>query len=157
MEASALSGTTPPSSRELSGTWKKALSETFRCPACAQWKPNQDFPRNRSAVTGRAAYCKPCHNRIGRENREKLHGTTRQFHLRRRYGVDAVEVEWMILRQGGVCAVCGTGNPAHVDHDHDTGKVRGVVCFNCNKGLGKLRDDPQLLRSAIRYLKKSAA
>lgn len=47
----------------------------------------------------------------------------------------------MALQQGEVCAVCGDGGAAHVDHDHESGAVRGVLCFNCNRGLGYLGDD----------------
>jgi hypothetical protein len=123
-----------------------------RCPRCEEYKPPEEFVRNRSAKSGRGGYCKPCHNRISRANREKHHGSTRSFHLKRRYGVDAVEVEWMILRQGGVCAICRKRPAKHVDHDHVTGFVRGILCFNCNRGLGKLREDPALMRAAVDYL-----
>ncbi|MGI8708437.1 MAG: endonuclease VII domain-containing protein [Actinomycetota bacterium] len=123
-----------------------------RCPSCGEHKRAEDFVRNRATKTGRGAYCKPCHNRIGRANREKHHGSTRAFWLKRRYGVEAVQVEWMILRQGGLCAVCGKRPAVHVDHDHGTGLVRGILCFNCNRGLGKLREDPGLMRAAIDYL-----
>ncbi|WP_229076470.1 endonuclease VII domain-containing protein [Actinoplanes sp. DH11] len=51
------------------------------------------------------------------------------------------------------CAVCGADDPQHVDHDHRTGWVRGILCFNCNGGLGQFRDDPVLLANAITYLK----
>ena len=102
-------------------------------------------------------YCRPCHNRIVRENVIKNHGSTRNVHLARRYKVDSVQVEWIKLRQGGVCAICQTNEPVHVDHDHVTGLVRGILCFNCNRGLGKLGDDPDLLRKALAYLHAHAA
>lgn len=123
-----------------------------RCPSCGLTKPNEDFPRNRATKSGLATYCKPCHNRIMKANRERHHGTTRQFHLKRRYGVDQCQIHWMVLRQNGVCAVCREGVPEHVDHCHKTNRVRGVLCFNCNRGLGKLGDDPRLLLRAIDYL-----
>lgn len=123
-----------------------------RCPACGERKSEEEFPRNRSTNSGRATYCKPCHNRIMRENRIKNHGSTRSFQLKRRYGVDEVQVAWMVLQQGDVCAICGTAAPKHVDHDHVTGRVRGILCFNCNKGLGKAQDDLDVLRRAMDYL-----
>lgn len=58
----------------------------------------------------------------------------------------------MVLKQGGRCAVCGEEKKLHVDHCHDTGKVRGMLCFACNTGIGKLKDDPDLLLAAHRYL-----
>ena len=106
--------------------------------------------------SGRMTYCKPCHNKITRDNVVKHHGSTRQFWLERRYNVDSVQVEWLKLQQGGVCAICQKNEPVHVDHDHVTGLVRGILCFNCNRGLGKLGDDVELLREALGYLEKHA-
>jgi hypothetical protein len=120
-------------------------------------KPLDEFPKNRRTRTGRAVYCKPCHNRRGCETRERLYGGSRHYHLVRRYGVSAAAVEAMIVAQGGVCAICGGPDPVHVDHDHVTGRIRGVLCFNCNGGLGQFKDDISSLRVAIAYLERSAA
>lgn len=68
-----------------------------------------------------------------------------------------MQVEWLKLRQGGFCAICQKNEPVHVDHDHVTGVVRGILCFNCNRGLGKLGDDVNLLRRALTYLENHAA
>jgi hypothetical protein len=133
------------------------MPDLIRCPACGEQKAVDDFPRNRASKNGRATYCKPCHNRICRENRIKNHGSIRQFHLRRRYGVDEAQVAWFVLQQDGVCAICRTGKAVHIDHDHRTGRVRGILCFNCNRALGKLGDDPELLRRALNYLEATAA
>ncbi|MGC9669946.1 endonuclease domain-containing protein [Planosporangium sp. 12N6] len=54
-----------------------------------------------------------------------------------------------MAEQGGVCAICGTPDPEHVDHDHVFGNVRGVLCFNRNGGLGQFKDDIQNLSKAI--------
>jgi hypothetical protein len=71
-----------------------------------------------------------------------------------RYGVSAAEVEEQIERQAGLCAIClkTLGAKPHVDHDHETGEVRGVLCFNCNGGLGQFRDDAAVMARAVRYL-----
>jgi hypothetical protein len=123
------------------------------CPACEAFKSLDEFGRNKSSRDGLTAYCKPCHNRIGREAKQRLYGSTREYHLRRRYGITSADVDAMIEAQGGTCAVC-PGKPEHVDHDHETGKVRGVLCFNCNQALGNVRDDPDVLHGLIAYLAK---
>jgi hypothetical protein len=58
----------------------------------------------------------------------------------------------MFDEQGGLCAICREGKAAHVDHDHATGVVRGLLCFNCNGGLGNFKDQPERLHAAIGYL-----
>lgn len=57
-----------------------------------------------------------------------------------------------IAQQGGVCAACGTAEATQVDHDHVTGRVRGILCLHCNAGMGAFRDDPRLIYQAIDYL-----
>jgi hypothetical protein len=123
-----------------------------RCPDCKQYKPLEDFPRNRNSRDGRHAYCKPCHNARGNETRKRLYGGSRHYHLKRRYGIGADDVDALIAAQGGVCSVCGRPDPEHVDHDHATGAVRGILCFNCNGGLGQFGDDQDRLVSAALYL-----
>ena len=123
-----------------------------RCPSCGERKLPDEFPRNRSQRDGRGAYCKPCHNRIGRENKQKNHGSTRSYHLKARYGITGADAERMFEEQGGLCAICCERPADHVDHDHLSGRVRRLLCFNCNGGLGQFHDDPELLRAAIDYL-----
>ncbi|MEU5946756.1 endonuclease VII domain-containing protein [Micromonospora sp. NPDC047465] len=122
------------------------------CPDCEQVKPMEDFPRATKG-SGRHSYCKPCHNARGRETAQRLYGGTREYHLRRRYGIGEKEFQELLAEQGGVCAICGTPDPRHLDHDHRTGWVRGILCFNCNGGLGQFRDDQSRLAGAITYLR----
>ncbi len=56
--------------------------------------------------------------------------------------------------QGGLCAICRTAPAEHVDHDHVTGRVRQLLCFNCNGGLGQFKDDPAVLRAAASYVER---
>ena len=82
---------------------------------------------------------------------------SREGHLRRRYGITPEDYDGLLAHQQGVCAICGATEPGgrgrfHVDHCHDEGIIRGLLCANCNQGLGKFKDDPTLLTSAIAYL-----
>jgi hypothetical protein len=72
--------------------------------------------------------------------------------LTRRYGITAAEPDYLLSRQNGLCAICRAAPAAHVDHDHETGAVRALLCFNCNGGLGQFRDDPLLLQVAAAYV-----
>ena len=58
----------------------------------------------------------------------------------------------LLEKQAGLCAICGTGGRLDIDHCHQEGHVRGLLCAPCNKGLGNFRDDPELLAAAARYL-----
>ncbi len=79
-------------------------------------------------------------------------GGSRSYHLTRRYGITAAEADVMFTEQGGLCAICKAAPAAHVDHDHTTGAVRALLCFNCNGGLGQFRDDRDVLLAAVAYL-----
>lgn len=126
-----------------------------RCPDCGEVKALEEFPRSRNAREGRGAYCKPCHNLRGKESKQRLYGGTRQYHLKRRYGISAAEVEAMVQAQGGLCLVCRERPAEHVDHDHLSGAVRGVLCFSCNGGLGLFRDRVDIMANAITYLERT--
>jgi len=81
----------------------------------------------------------------------------RGWKLKSRYGISAAEYDDMLMEQGGVCAICKgeSGNTRLVvDHDHETGDIRAILCHSCNTGLGMLEDDPARLKKAIRYLKR---
>ncbi|RBY90151.1 endonuclease [Blastococcus sp. TBT05-19] len=121
------------------------------CADCKRVLPLEEFVRTAASKTGRGSYCKPCHNVRGHAAKEKV-GGSRTYHLTRRYGITAAEADHMLRRQGGVCAICATAPAAHVDHDHATGAVRALLCFNCNGGLGQFKDDPEMLREAADYV-----
>lgn len=78
-----------------------------------------------------------------------------------RYGITSEQYAEMLAAQGGRCAICRTESPGgrkkmmSVDHCHSSNKVRGLLCTNCNAGLGHFRDDPDLLRAAVAYLAPS--
>lgn len=123
-----------------------------RCADCKQYKLTTEFPRNKNTKDGLHCYCKACNNARSQESRQRLHGGSRHYHLKQRYGIGADEFDELVRLQGGVCAICGRADPEHVDHDHETGAVRGILCFNCNGGLGQFRDSIDALRAAAVYL-----
>jgi hypothetical protein len=125
------------------------------CPDCETLKPREDFPRSKNKKDGLGGYCKSCHNLRTKATVERLYGSARHFHLKRRYGISAAEVDAMIRAQGGLCLVCRERPAEHVDHDHLTGAVRGVLCFSCNGGLGQFRDRVDIMTKAITYLERT--
>lgn len=82
--------------------------------------------------------------------------SNRRSHLRRKYGLTVEHYDEMLSAQGGGCAICGRKPredlSLHVDHCHDSGAVRGILCFRCNNGIGDFAHDPALLRAAASYL-----
>jgi len=124
------------------------------CPDCNTYRPLDEFPRNRGTRDGRAVYCKPHQNERTYASRQTVHGGSRHYHLVRRYGVTAAQIDEMVDVQPGLCLIClnDLGDRPHVDHDHETGEVRGILCFNCNGGLGQFQDEPFLLKRAAGYL-----
>jgi len=80
----------------------------------------------------------------------------RKSHLKRRFGMTPEQYDAMLQDQGGVCLLCGrpprSSYSLHVDHDHGSGRVRGLLCFSCNNALGDFADDPDRLRAAARYV-----
>ncbi|TDC41506.1 hypothetical protein E1281_37305 [Actinomadura sp. KC345] len=122
------------------------------CAQCEKIKPVVEFGHNRAKSSGLATYCRPCHNKVMADNKERNHGSGRNYLLKLRYGVTEDQVRQMIAEQGGICVICLRAEAKHVDHDHMTGLVRRVLCFKCNGGLGQFEDDPERLRLAAEYL-----
>ncbi|UEL35039.1 endonuclease VII domain-containing protein [Rhodococcus sp. C1] len=95
----------------------------------------------------RLSYCTTCLAAWHRNNRYLT-----------KYGITAADYDRMFAEQGGVCAICGAEEEGrgygylHVDHCHTSSKVRGLLCFSCNAGIGHFEDDTDRLRSAIAYL-----
>lgn len=89
---------------------------------------------------------------------EKGKGTFFKAYLKRAYNITVDDYNKMCLDQGNLCAICyeplfdNSGKKPHVDHSHSTGKIRGILCYKCNNGLGLFNDNIQKLRNAIEYL-----
>lgn len=150
------------------------------CFRCKIEKPFVDFSVAKRNKDGFQSYCKECTAEYRQENKEKLNeysrnarqtSTYRNTWLKRTYGITLEQYVDLLTLQGGGCAICGvTSNGERagkemsfcVDHDHSCcpgkkscGKcVRGLLCNNCNFGIGSLRDSIPLLQSAINYLQE---
>ncbi|WP_329520567.1 endonuclease VII domain-containing protein [Spirillospora sp. NBC_01491] len=111
------------------------------CPGCEVVKPFGEWSANRSARDGLNSYCKAC-----KALRNADH------HLKKTYGLTRGELDGMLAAQGGLCRICRRSAAVHVDHDHKTGEVRGVLCFKCNVALGQLDDDPERMSRAVEYV-----
>lgn len=122
------------------------------CAACRLSKYEDQFPRQ--GARGRHSYCKACYNARyrGARRRATPPEVRRAQNFKSRYGLTPEDVEAMVQRQGGVCAICTEilEDPC-VDHDHSTGKVRGILCHRCNLGLGLIEDE-RFRAAAIAYL-----
>ena len=83
----------------------------------------------------------------------------RQYYIRHKYGLEWDRYIEMVDEQSNRCAICGRHREEFkkelvVDHDHETGKVRGLLCYACNNGIGNLQDDPDVVRRAVEYLER---
>lgn len=132
------------------------LHRTKRCSRCKRTLPGEAFASNRSVPGGLQAYCRACSADHYRQRREALRPRraeiNRDAYFRRKYGISAEQLAQMIEEQVGICPICLSARARHVDHDHETGKVRGVLCSNCNSALGHIRDDPDVMRRAMAYV-----
>jgi hypothetical protein len=78
--------------------------------------------------------------------------SNRKSHLKRKYGLTLEAFDDLLASQGGGCAVCGRTDADNVDHDHVTGRVRGILCFNCNVAIGHVAEDEDRLVALMAYL-----
>ena len=140
------------------------MFESKRCISCNEIKSISDYTKNGFNEQGQQIYkakCKPCYNHyksMWRLSRPDNYEKSKDTELKRLYGIGYQEYLNMLSAQQYACAICGTTDTGtykafHVDHCHNTGIVRGLLCSNCNTGIGNLRDDINLLKRAIEYLK----
>jgi RNA polymerase-binding transcription factor DksA len=111
-----------------------------------------------SAEIDAVTYCEFADYEVERMSRVRFRNLAqiKASRLKREYNLSVQDYQRMFKEQAGVCAICGQEikeSDCHIDHDHKTGRVRGLLCGNCNKGLGMFRDDSSVLLNAIDYLK----
>lgn len=156
--------------------------KTKTCARCGVTKTCNDFHRRSRSPDGLHSWCKNCSYLYNRERlqdprkrsdllawRKKYDKPSRESRVLYLYGITVTDIEALLVRQGGGCAICSTPEPGgrwntwHVDHDHGCcprgrktcGKcVRGLLCQNCNLLLGHAKNDPEVLQKASVYLEK---
>jgi hypothetical protein len=132
------------------------------CSSCKEEKPTSEFSRANSK-RGFAYKCKVCHNTYVREvwyakNADKQKAAVRAWESRNKakvlaytYGTSPEIIQPLLDRN--LCDICGETENLHIDHCHESGEIRGILCRGCNHGLGNFTDDVDKLRKAIVYLK----
>lgn len=148
-----------------------------RCTHCKEVLPQEQFHKAKAFHDGLSRRCKKCayefHEAWRQRNKVQAAANAKRWrannkersddHSRKQnYGIPLGTYARMLAQQNGKCAICeateGGGRGAfHVDHDHSSGKVRGLLCEACNLGLGKFRDRADVLASAIKYLAERGA
>lgn len=130
------------------------IPETRRCSKCRHIKPAGDFTRDKQKRDGLRPYCRQCE----KEERDRTAERRRRAQIVRKYGVDPGWYDRTIADQGGCCGICRrplSEVKIAIDHDHSTGAVRGILCSLCNSGIGMLGDDPEIVLSAFKYLRRA--
>ncbi len=126
------------------------------CPRCEQEKSLDNFWKRKTRKGEQpASLCKACSTEKNRYKKTKVQ--RREKHLIRKYSIFLKDYSIMLIEQRGCCAICSKPEEEesyqvlHVDHCHKTGRVRGLLCRNCNHVLGLMKDNPELLRRAADF------
>lgn len=119
------------------------MRKVFNCPTCGTPKTDETTDRRSKGSHRFAAYCRAC---------EKVNMIYR--HLKSRHGITKEQWHTMYAEQDGKCAICHLPSKLMLDHCHTTNTIRGLLCHQCNLGLGHFKDNQELLQAAISYLQK---
>ena len=128
------------------------------CLGCNQEKTRDAFYVRKNRTNGLESRCKECYKVYKTKYRKENKDLIRAQNKRRNPGWDIDRYNEYVKLQDNRCAICGTDNPGLsdwcCDHCHTEDKARGLLCVQCNAGLGYFKDNPEFLQSAIDYLKK---
>ena len=132
-----------------------------KCGKCKLIKPTSAFAVDKSRIDGHLYSCKTCINKEYKANWYKKHKEQcRRVMLRNNYGLTLEEYDEMFEKQDGVCAICDGINSndkrLFVDHNHETGEIRGLLCTRCNLNLGVI-EKPGYLSKLLEYLQSSGS
>lgn len=128
------------------------------CKQCSKEGSLDLFQKDISKKDGVRPECKAC-TAVNRKSRYSAE-TNRKNNMEKNFGKGVLDTyQRLFEEQDGVCAICKSpenGRYKHlsVDHCHETGKIRGLLCNNCNRGIGLLKDSPELLKNAIKYVQR---
>ena len=132
------------------------------CSLCKKEKDLEEFYIDRRSPSGKASRCKECSKKESKrwyQISDKYKQIIRNSGLKHRFGIDSEDYFNMLEEQNGVCAICRQkpeGKYLHVDHNHETGEIRGLLCKTCNHGLGNFKDNKTYLKNAIEYLDRKS-
>jgi hypothetical protein len=130
------------------------------CSKCGEWKTPDDFATSSRAKCGRQSWCRTCQKLISTIYAD----TSRKNNYAKNFGITIEDYNKLYEQQGGRCKGCKrtlaetvrgkrkTAKFLSVDHCHKTGTVRGLLCTNCNTGLGMFEENPEFLRSMATYI-----
>lgn len=133
------------------------------CTKCKNLTDMNLFVKNKQGKYQKQSWCNPCRSKYYKENKPRFQHLIRNGMLKRKYGIDKEGYDNLLKLQNGKCAICGLQEQNHrnkvfnVDHNHKTKKVRGLLCNNCNRGLGHLKDNILFLENALAYLKEKGS
>ena len=127
------------------------------CKSCKTFQAESSFYAHNTTSDKLFKTCKSCCRSAEKLRKRDYSAPSRvSSKMKSKYGITLEDYNQMYDLQSGVCKICGqaetNGKRIAIDHNHITGKVRGLLCNHCNIGLGKFFDNPQLLQSAINYL-----
>lgn len=124
-------------------------------------KPIDLFNYSKNTKDKKHAWCKQCQSQYAKQRYVYSPNKQRELTLKNKYGIAIETYNQLLIKQQNSCALCGTTVVGRnqknfcVDHNHETGEIRGLLCFNCNIGLGMFKDSPKLLQRAIQYLEEN--
>jgi hypothetical protein len=136
------------------------------CTKCKTEKSLSSFYVDKHAPDKHSYVCKNCEAAYHRQYRANHLDREKEVQLLFNHGLTMQQWNELFVKQNGLCAICGNwlrlpenglgkGNGlVHTDHDHRTGKIRGLLCGKCNMGIGLFKDSVDILRSASEYLRK---
>jgi hypothetical protein len=136
-----------------------------KCTKCGIEKPLSDFHKNKSTKDKYCSLCKSCNNKHAaawnKKQTQKRKIIVQKNNYKKRYGLTVEQKQDLIDGQDSKCAICKNDlkdtHDVCVDHNHITGSIRGILCRKCNLGIGHLQDSIDILKSAVKYLKKYSA